>query len=424
VREKASTRTSIAAFLVGTLTASFALKVRGRRVSSSMVSKQRACASGGWRAGAWLACATVALACSPAEPLHGAAHDDGAALGRGDATAADAGAADATGGNDGATASPDADDDVGPGVDGGANAADAPGDATTERATPPGELDAGGADAPALTSYEAESGALFGQAAKVPCATCSNGQRVAIAPDSGFTLSGVVAPDAGTNMLVIYYTNGDSKGRSIYIGVNGGDSQLLLAVFPPTGNWTSVSSITVPLSGFKAGSNNTIMFFIDTELGPPDLDRVALAATSVVGNATNACDHTSWKATASVTGGDGGGPAAAIDGDLKTRWASNRPQMGVDWFQVDFGAFVKLNRITLDNTQSYPNDFAGSYAVYGSLDGVTFDAAPFVTGNGAANATVINFSQRTVRAVKITQVGAARSPSWWQIGELEVVCYQ
>jgi F5/8 type C domain-containing protein/alpha-galactosidase-like CBM13-containing protein len=258
----------------------------------------------------------------------------------------------------------------------------------------------------------------------VACATCSNGQRVSIGADSGVTLSSVVAPDAGTDTLVIYYTNADSKNRSIYVGVNGGDSQMLLAVFPPTGGAGNVSSIAVPLSGFNAGSNNTIMFFIDTELGAPDLDRIGLQPSPVVSASGNACDRSSWKATASVTGGDGGGPAAGIDGDLETRWANNRPQNGADWYQVDFGALVKLARITLDNTQSYPNDYAGSYAVFGSLDGVKFDATPFVTGNGTVNATTIDFPQRTVRAIKIAEVGSARSPAWWQIGEVEVVCYQ
>ena len=51
---------------------------------------------------------------------------------------------------------------------------------------------------------------------------------------------------------------------------------MLLAVFPPTGGAGNVSSIAVPLSGFNAGSNNAITFFIDTELDAPDLDRISL----------------------------------------------------------------------------------------------------------------------------------------------------
>jgi hypothetical protein len=112
----------------------------------------------------------------------------------------------------------------------------------------------------------------------------------------------------------------------------------------------------------------------------------------------------------------------AIDGDLKTRWANNHDQDGSDWYQLDFGGLVKLAQITLDNTQAYPNDYPGRYAVYGSVDGLTFDAAPFVTGDGAVNKTIITFKERSVRAIKIFQLGSARAPRWWQIGELTVGC--
>jgi hypothetical protein len=359
-----------------------------------------------------LSFALLVSACAAAEPLH--TTNDGAALGRGDAAASSGGAS----GSDDAGTTPDAREDTS--GDQAAGSGGSARDGGDEAAAPPAP-DAAVAGA---VSYEAESGVTFGNAVRIACPTCSNGQRVSLAPDSGLTLSDVVAPAAGTNTLVIYYTNADTKNRSIYVGVNGGDSQMLMAVFPPTGGAGNVSSISVPLKGFNSGSNNTLMFFIDTELGPPDLDRISLATTSVGIDSADACNRLSWKATASVTNGDGDGPGAAIDGDLTTRWANNRAQSGADWFQVDFGALVKIARITLDNSRSYPNDYPGSYAVYASLDGVKFDAAPFVTGNGAANTTVINFMQRTLRAIKIAQVGSARASNWWQIGEVEVVCYQ
>jgi hypothetical protein len=373
-----------------------------------------------------LALASVALAavaCGDAATVAPAVgKPDGATLGAAGASGA---------GGAAPTTAPDAGADPGaPGAKGGSGddaSAGSGGSATDtaiEAPAPSPAPDAGGNAPAALMTYEAESGALFGKAVRVACATCSNGQRVALAPDSGVTLSSVVAPEAGTDTLVIYYTNAGTTSRSIYVGVNGGGSQMLLAVFPPTGGAGNVSSIAVPLSGFNAGANNMLTFFIDTELGAPDLDRIGLQPSSVVSGTGNACDRASWKATASVTGGDGGGPAAGIDGDLKTRWANNHPQNGTDWYQVDFGALVKLGRITLDNTQAYPNDYAGAYAVYGSLDGVRFYATPFATGNGTPGTTVINFSQRTVRAIRIAQVGSSRATNWWQIGEVELVCYQ
>jgi hypothetical protein len=138
--------------------------------------------------------------------------------------------------------------------------------------------------------------------------------------------------------------------------------------------------------------------------------------------AVDSCDRTHWTAKASVTGGDGAGPPGGIDGDLTTRWANNRSQNGTDFYTVDFGGPVKLTKITLNNTMAYPDDYPGAYAVYGSSDGTTFDATPFVTGNGTTGSTVITFAQRTVRAVRVNQTGTTRSTNWWQIGELQVAC--
>jgi hypothetical protein len=360
-----------------------------------------------------LALALALAACGSAQPLHnGGDGAAGAAAGAGGTSPGNAGQ-----GPDAAAGAGGFDDDAGAGASGLSS------DGPDEAAAPPAP-DAGPDTLAAPQTYEAETGALFGKSTRVACPTCSNGQRVALAPDSGVTLSNLVAPEAGTDAVVIYYTNADTRSHSIYVGVNGTASQMLFSVFPPTGGAGNVSSISVPLSGFNAGSNNTLTFFIDTELPAPDLDRIVLLPTSVVNATGNACVRTAWKASASVTGGDGGGPAAGIDGNLTTRWANNRPQNGSDWYEVDFGAFVKLAQITLNNTQAFPNDYPGSYAIYASLDGVQFEATPFVAGAGTPNATVINFSQRTVRAIKIAQVGAARSQNWWQIGELQVICYQ
>jgi hypothetical protein len=123
-----------------------------------------------------------------------------------------------------------------------------------------------------------------------------------------------------------------------------------------------------------------------------------------------------------VTGGDGAGPPGGIDGDLTTRWANNHGQNGTDYYAVDFGGAVILSKITLNNTMAYPDDYPGAYAVYGSTDGTTFDAAPFVTGIGAQGSTVISFPPRTVRAARVNQTGTTRATNWWQIGEFQVVC--
>jgi hypothetical protein len=316
--------------------------------------------------------------------------------------------------SDGASAvdaAPDADD--GGSID---EAGAAPED--DARATSSPDASDGAVSAPV---YEAESGSLFGQAKVVACASCSGGKAVSYAPDSGFSLSNVDAPRTGTNALVIDYVNSDTKSRSIYLGINGSFSQMLMAVFPPTGG--DVQTLSVPLGGFKAGLDNMLTFFIDTELMAPLIDRVSIERTSITSTTGDACDRHSWKASASVSSGSGS-PGAAIDGDLGSAWSTNHPQNGTDWFVIDFGALVKLPRITLDDSQAAPDDYPGGYAVSSSVDGVKFEATPFVTGAGSHSKTVMDFSQRTVRAVKIRQTGTARAPHWWQIGEVQVICYQ
>jgi hypothetical protein len=122
-----------------------------------------------------------------------------------------------------------------------------------------------------------------------------------------------------------------------------------------------------------------------------DVTLVAIAAT-------NYCDRSMWTATASVRG-DNSGPPGAIDGDLTTRWDSAHVQNGTDWFQVDFGGSVQLTSITLNNTETFPGDYPGAYEIRGSVDGVSFDGAPFVGGAGTNGSTVVNFAPRAVRAV-------------------------
>lgn len=309
--------------------------------------------------------------------------------------------------------------DSGGNADGGsATAPDAhsvAGDAPLGDATDAGTSDSQG------VSYQAVSGVQFGGVMTIACNSCSNGERVRLSADSGFTIDNVDAGTSGTHVLSIFYTNGDSIARSIYVGVSGNESQGFLGVFPPTGDWNTVSSVSLTMSGFRAGTNNTVEFFIDAEHGAPDLDRIVVMSSSTPVSPVDHCNRLTWQATASITVGDGSGPIGAIDGNLETRWANNRYQDGTDWFQVDFGGSVKLTNITL-NTQIYPNDYPGAFEVFGSADGIVFNPTPFATGTGTVGSTVIDFSQQNVWAIKIIQMGSSHSSNWWQIAELQTTC--
>jgi hypothetical protein len=143
-------------------------------------------------------------------------------------------------------------------------------------------------------------------------------------------------------------------------------------------------------------------------------------------NAVNYCDHTQWTATASTGAAQGGGgpPSAGIDGDLTTRWATNRPQNNTDYYQVDFGGMVKLTKITLVISPTmYDSDYPQMYAIYGSTDGTTFGTTPFATGSGIMTPMMpISFTQQTVRAVRVNQTGSNGTGNWWQFAEFQVDC--
>jgi hypothetical protein len=89
--------------------------------------------------------------------------------------------------------------------------------------------------------------------------------------------------NAGTNNLIVYYSNGDyaswNYSRQFAISVNGGAPQSRSFPIVAQGNWASLSSITVNLSGFVAGSTNTVSFVGSTANPSPDLDWI-----EVIGN--------------------------------------------------------------------------------------------------------------------------------------------
>jgi hypothetical protein len=139
--------------------------------------------------------------------------------------------------------------------------------------------------------------------------------------------------------------------------------------------------------------------------------------------AINYCDRSHWTATASTGAANGGGgpPSNAIDGDLMTRWATNRGQLNTDYYAVNFGGTVKLTKITLNN-EIYPTDYPGTYAVYASTDGTTFGTTAIATGSGTSGTTVISFSQQSVRAVRVNQTATNRGTYWWELAEFQVDC--
>jgi F5/8 type C domain len=178
------------------------------------------------------------------------------------------------------------------------------------------------------------------------------------------------------------------------------------------------------LTGFNAGSNNTIQMMGANGNQAPDLDWIEVISNGGTAG-SNYCDVGKWVAMASSSGASAL-PSMALDGNVATRFSSSRYQDGTDWFMVKFPGTVKITSITLNDGGAAGDalDFPGGYALYGSVDGTTFSGTPFATGAGTANQTVITFAQQALKAVKVMQTGKANSSRWWSIDEFQTNCTQ
>ncbi len=152
------------------------------------------------------------------------------------------------------------------------HAAGQPGQATFSGFTVTGSA----ATPPLATSYEAEAAAntIAGGAGATACPTCSGGAKVGFVGAGGtLTFTGVTVPSAGTYQVTIAYLDGSATGRQADVTVNGGPAQLVQ--FAPTGSFSTVGTLTVPLA-LTAGSNS--IEFSNPSAYAPDFDRIIVGA--------------------------------------------------------------------------------------------------------------------------------------------------
>jgi hypothetical protein len=144
------------------------------------------------------------------------------------------------------------------------------------------------------------------------------------------------------------------------------------------------------------------------------------------GSSTVHCsDHpltakSSWVVTSSSA--DAASPLVNVDdGNVATRWSTGVSQKN-DWLQVDFGADVALDAITLVLGNS-PGDYPRAYQVRLSESAHNSAATPLASGAGQqAMNTVINLAKPAVgRYLLISQVGSIDG-TWWSVAELTLAC--
>jgi hypothetical protein len=130
-----------------------------------------------------------------------------------------------------------------------------------------------------------------------------------------------------------------------------------------------------------------------------------------------AIDRGGWSVTASV----GSSPGNMIDSNVATRWTTGAAQTNGQNIQVDMGALVTLNNVTIDTAKntSDETDYARGYTLELSKNGSTWTTV--ATGVGTRKATTIGFVAQAARYFRLTQTGS--SSSWWSIGELTAGLY-
>lgn len=130
---------------------------------------------------------------------------------------------------------------------------------------------------------------------------------------------------------------------------------------------------------------------------------------------------TKWTVTASSSDAPAP-PSQACDNMVATRWTTGKEQTGVEWLALDFGAVVKLSKLTLvlgSSTNDYPRKYATRFAATPP----TSSSPVLVSGMGAASTdTVMQFpAGATGRYVLINQSGSAPA-LWWSVAEIQAEC--
>jgi hypothetical protein len=241
-------------------------------------------------------------------------------------------------------------------------------------------------------------------------------------PSKGLKFSGVNAACAGTANLVIYTTNGDAVGtynRQLSFIVNGGSPQTV--TFEGQNDWSHPVGTTISLSGFNQGTNNTLYITAAASGGAPDVDWIeivnaggACSNTSVTGT----CDQSKWVESANVNSSTA---SLGDDGNFSTRYTTGAAMAAGDYYQVDMTGTVYLSGIVLNNnSDASAQDFASTYDVYSSNDGVNW--TKMVSGFAGQQTTTIPFTKTLMRYFRVQINNTGGNTSWWSIGELQTTC--
>lgn len=118
-----------------------------------------------------------------------------------------------------------------------------------------------------------------------------------------------------------------------------------------------------------------------------------------------------------------GSPASAYDGEIKTRWSTERPMRPGDWALIDFGKTYTIKKITLDSSKS-SFDYPKGFTLLSSENGKTWKKVKEMS-EGECNAKQkkgvldIQITPTKSRQIKIIQNGKDEG-LFWSIDEINV----
>ncbi|HVY26482.1 MAG TPA: discoidin domain-containing protein [Polyangiaceae bacterium] len=134
------------------------------------------------------------------------------------------------------------------------------------------------------------------------------------------------------------------------------------------------------------------------------------------------CIPANWTVKASSSA-QGNPPEYALDDVGSTRWSSGTEQSPGTFYEIDFGGWVTIDKLVLDNSSGSASDYPRGYEVRASKDGVNFARIPsfgwldFAPTNGLLT---LDFDPVPLQALQIATTEHALS--WWSIHELRLGC--
>ena len=202
------------------------------------------------------------------------------------------------------------------------------------------------------------------------------------------------------------------RGYEVLVSDNGADFSRAIASGTPTGRTTTIEFPAVATRYLRIVQTGSIAsrWWSIHEINVSAADDTPQVGTSAP------LDPRGWSATASSSQ-RGAAPEAAFDNDPGSRWSTGARQVPGQWFLIDLGDVVSVDRLVLDTSAAQPFDFPRAYEVRVSDDGVNF-SNPIASGNGSAT-TDIALGDTTARYLRIEQTGSDAS-RWWSMYDVTV----